>query len=101
MSDLPYTDEQIDRALEAARDCIELDRIDTIEVLRGFHQAGITVTFPALRYSVGRDSDLEGKPRWLVRDHADQLHVAWFYGDNAEMFAREHAARLNRRDGRG
>ena len=97
MSDFPYTTEQVERAHEAAHRNVDLDIADINEVLRGFHAAGITVTFPEPRFYVAQ----RGSRCWDVIDRRGEHVAASFFRNNSdsERHAREHSDRLNREVG--
>jgi hypothetical protein len=96
----PWTDTQIDRAVEAGnRHLCEFDRDDIRELLRGFREAGITVDIPEPRYAVREGS---GGVHFQVAPPGDLTPaVASFFGGpdghpDPEGAAKAEAHRLNR-----
>ena len=102
----PYTLHQVNQVVRSLRRHLRSELPDaaaTVTNTRVFAfmqrllvEAGIKLAFPEPRFSAGGVTDVDGTPRWQVRDHDENANVAWFYGHAAEKYAREHAARLNR-----
>lgn len=93
----PWTDDQVRRAYHAAQSTtVGFDLGDIREILRGFHEHGITVEIPGERfYAVEMSYQGEG---WKVVDRHDPEPAVWvarFNGPDAEKYARSHAERLN------